>query len=64
MPTIELTRAEWKEVRDCLTVEQENVNEMLRRYPKGDRDHDSYAKAARLLDSILYKIAEAKHAND
>ena len=64
MPTIELTRAELKEVRDCLTVEQENVREMLVRYPKGDRDHASYAKASRLLDSILYKIAEAKHAND
>jgi len=64
MPSIELTRAELKEVRDCLTVEQENVAEMLQRYPKGDRDHDSYAKAARLLDSILYKIAEAKRAND
>jgi len=63
MPTIELTRAELKEVRDCLTAEKENVAEMLQRYPKGDRDHDSYAKAARLLDSILYKIAEAKHAN-
>jgi len=62
MPTIELTKAELKEVRDCLFVERENVTEMLRRYPKGDRDHDSYAKAARLLDSILYKIAEAKHA--
>ena len=62
MPTIELTRAELKEVRDCLTVEKENVDEMLQRYPKGDRDHASYAKAARLLDSILYKIAEAKHA--
>jgi len=41
MPSIELTRAELKEVRDCLTVEQENVAEMLQRYPKGDRDHDS-----------------------
>jgi hypothetical protein len=64
MPTIELTKAELKEARDCLFVERENVGEMLRRYPKGDRDHASYAKAARLLDSILYKIAEAKHAND
>jgi hypothetical protein len=63
MPSIELTKAELKEVRDCLVIEMENVQEMLRRYPKGDRDHDSYAKAARLLDSILYKIAEAKHAN-
>jgi hypothetical protein len=64
MPTIELTKAELKEAWGCLTVEQENVNEMLRLYPKGDRDHDSYAKAARLLDSILYKITEAKHAKD
>jgi hypothetical protein len=64
MPTIELTQAELKEAWGCLTAEQENVSEMLRRYPKGDRDHGFYAKAARLLDSILYKIAEAKHAND
>lgn len=63
MPTIELTKAELKEVRDCLFVEQEHVAEMLQRHPKGGRDHDSYAKAARLLDSILYKIAEAKRAN-
>lgn len=64
MPTLELTNAELKEVRDCLTLEQENVQENLRRYPKGDRDHAPYAKAGRLLESILYKIAEAKHAND
>ena len=63
MPKIDLTKAELKEAWGCLTVEQENVTEMLRRYPKGDRDHDSYAKAARLLDSLLYKIAEAKRAN-
>lgn len=60
MPSIELTKAELKEVRDCLFIERENVGEMLRKYPKGDRDHASYAKAWRLLDSILYKIAEAK----
>lgn len=60
MPTLELTKAELKEVQDCLFLEMENVNESLRRYPKGDRDHAPYAKAWRLLDSILYKIAEAK----
>ena len=60
MPSIELTKTERKEVRDCLVIEMENVQEMLRSYPKGDRDHAPYAKAWRLLDSILYKIAEAK----
>jgi hypothetical protein len=60
MPKIDLTKAELKEVKDCLILEMENVQENLRRYPKGDRDHASYAKAWRLLDSILYKIAGAK----
>jgi hypothetical protein len=60
MPTLTLTKAELKEVKDCLTIEQEWVAENLRRYPKGDRDHKPYAKAARLLDSILYKLAEAR----
>lgn len=40
MPSIELTKTELKEVRDCLVIEMENVQEMLRRYPKGDRDHE------------------------
>lgn len=60
MPSLQLTKAELKEVRDCLFIERENVEESLRKHPKGDRDHASYAKAWRLLDSILYKIAEAK----
>jgi hypothetical protein len=60
MPKIDLTKAELKEVKDCLSLEMANVQEHLRRYPKGDRDHAPYAKAWRLLDSILYKIAGAK----
>ena len=60
MPTIELTKAEVKEARDCLFIERENVEESLRHYGPGDRDHESYAKAKKLLDSILAKLAEAK----
>jgi hypothetical protein len=60
MPELHLTKAELKEVRDCLFIERENVEESLRKYTRGDRDHASYATAARLLDSVLHKIAEAK----
>ena len=56
--TIELTKAEFEEVKSCLIVERENVAENLNRYPKGDRDHESYAKAAKLLDSVIKKMGD------
>lgn len=60
MPTIDLTQAEVKEVRDCLVLELEYVEESLLKYGRGDRDHESYAKAKKLLDSILAKLRKAK----
>jgi hypothetical protein len=60
MPTIELTKEELREVKDCLVLERENVQDSLRKHPRGDRDHASYAKAERLLTAVLYKIVEAK----
>ena len=58
MRHLELTDAEFEEVKSCLIVEQENVGESLTRHPKGDRDHESYAKAAKLLDSVIKKMKE------
>jgi hypothetical protein len=53
---LELTDAEFEEVKSCLIVERENVGESLNHYPKGGRDHKSYAKAAKLLDSVISKM--------
>jgi hypothetical protein len=58
MRQLTLTEAEFKEVRSCLIVEHENVAEMLMRHPKGDRDHESYATASKLLDTVLQKMKE------
>jgi hypothetical protein len=58
MRHLELTDAEFAEVKSCLIVERENVGESLNHYSKGDRDHESYAKAAKLLDSVIKKMKE------
>lgn len=59
MPKLDLTPKELREVRDCLIISREWVQEELCRYSKGDRDYESYAKAERLLKSILAKIEAA-----
>jgi hypothetical protein len=63
MPTIELTRAELKEVKSCLIVELENCQEQVQRHPPGCYDEESrksYAKAVRLLESAIAKFKEAQ----